>query len=643
MAGRLLAREPSDRYASAGEVLQALEGRSAGLHFPRAWRRRALAVGLALALGGLVLAFLEWRRSGGEFTPVLQGKRLEVRDERGRVAWARDFDQPLFSAHYGRFGPGGSGAVAVSFTPKQESPTLFASDESRTWIECFDEKGRPWSRFVLAMTDLPFSQRFAVTLDSHEFRKGEPACLVARGVHATWYPSVLGVFRVRRGAQRDHANVSLLSSVENSGHISRWTYADLEGDGVDEVVYACVNNRLYRALFVGAAPLRGEMGWEAQWTSPDHSGEPRTLPLFYRCVGFDAYDRMTFGAPEPRGVPLFVDPERQIRGLLSPAGGLVLDGDAAFPPPRQVSAFNGLIFRLVKQRDGGRWADMLELCEKEWPEDTPDPYGYLGRLFRATALLGLGRHGEADARFLSGEYRACMEVVVEAQAASRYARTEVAQTGLWAALCAGDEVWGRRLTERDPIRVFPWYADLYPGIAAYLRGDFEEAERRFRLSNASDAGSKATEPGLWLTDALLRRGRTAEARGTFDRLAKAFPGEHLEGGEVGLFLRFREGTSPGLLVPAFEGLLARRRLEAATEPEARAFLPLALARAAAVHRAAGDREGARRLQAEAEGLAPLLEARVEDARGFRDEGTRGLEDEGTGWPSLVSLLLGGVA
>jgi hypothetical protein len=632
VAGRLLAREPSDRYDSAEAVLQALKERSAGLYFPRAWRRRAAAAVLGLTL--LAGSWGGWRWWDRAAVPVVtfSGATLEVRRPSGRLLWSRTFERPITAARSGRFGPEGSPAVAVALLSDVDSPARSENADSGTIIQFFLADGCPWTQTSFAMNAIPFSNRFNLEFDSHVFRKGEPECLVVRGAHATWYPSSLKVLRTMPGRWGGPIVPQLALDIENSGHIYAWTYADLDGDGSDEVVYEAVNNRLYWGVYLGAASLRKLPSANALRVSPDVPRLRSERLLFYRCVGFDAYDSLAF-TPRRSGqsaIPFrWFNRRRDLAGLVFPDGRISLGGVPLEPSPEEVEAYNERMTQCVQFRDAGRWAELLAFCEQEWPLDSPGPYGYLGRFFRASALMGMGSHGQvsrlmsrspppgcagpppdlldhfrANAPFLAGDYRACLLVVDELLGAG-HERPEIGQVGLWAALYAEDAVWRLTFLSRTPVPVFAWNRDVFPGVAAYTDGDFVSAGQAFRAGYLASVGGRVPEPGLWLADTLLRRGKVREAREVFDELTRTFPGDHLEERDVALYLRLREGREdPGVLAASMDAVVEQARTAARTEVEARALLPFTLARAAAVHRAAGDRAGARRLQAEAEHLAP---------------------------------------
>lgn len=182
-------------------------------------------------------------------------------------------------------------------------------------------------------------------------------------------------------------------------------------------------------------------------------------------------------------------------------------------------------------------------------------------------------------------------------------RPELAITAAWDALYSGAPSMVSHWLAPGSFSRYGWEPDLFEGIGSFLRGDFAAAETQLRGMLAS-SGQHISDPGRWLVQVLISEGKVGEARKLLDEEVAAFPADHLDDGETALWLRWNEGSRSALVASRFDALLAKKRLEARTTVETRALLPITLARAAAVHRAAGQSAEAARLKAEALRLAP---------------------------------------
>jgi hypothetical protein len=89
-----------------------------------------------------------------------------------------------------------------------------------------------------------------------------------------------------------------------------------------------------------------------------------------------------------------------------------------------------------------------------------------------------------------------------------------------------------------------------------------------------------------------------------DVVRRRFPGERMDRGETELWLLWHEKAGDRALLSSMDDLVETKRRLAASGVDVRALLPLTLARAARMHRDAGDRARAQGLLDEALRLAP---------------------------------------
>ncbi len=618
---RLLERDPADRFSSAREALKAMKSHSAGFAVAGRWRWRAAAAVLLLALG---LAAVLWERHAAREAPIhlnFQDKILEARDASGRLLWTRTLPQVIQSAVGGHFGPGGTRAVACAVQWDAASASPFDTNQ----IVTFTSGGAPLQTLGIAARASGYGNHFRVDLQVHRFSRNDREKLVAYARHTTWYPSVLEVYA---DDALVHSYLPLGVSdltFQNSGSMSGYIYRDLDGDGVDEIICAGVNNRLYRLTFAAAVRLDPAASHtDAALTSPDLTWRRDSRMLFYRLFDSVEYGRLALRAD------LDGPPEIQVAGgherWVVDRFGLNRDG-APLPPDRTtVESINAKLGNLCSLRDEGRFRD-LELACEGLPKTAAQPYAWLGTLFRAHALLGQGRYAEsdrllhaeiarsasgrvpiyayqfwADDAFLSSAYEECLKRVDQIPRLERMVRCEIGHTALWAAIYRGDPGVRTHVFDNPDLTFFPWYPKMFDGVLKLLDGRPREAE--VVLKNLQDGFSEAGDIRLWLVRALLAQGKASEARELYDRSAVACPGTGIKKSLVGVEARCMSGDRDPALVQEADALLANFRKEAVHSVEARAVLPLELAAASRIHRAAGDRAEALKLETEALRLAP---------------------------------------
>ena len=281
LVGRLLEKAPADRYPDAAALLRDLEKRrSSTVSF---LRRRQVRLWLAATgLAALVVAAAVGVLSHGQRTVRVARAgptALQGLDERGLVVWSRPDlaalrDWTVFRARGGRLG------VAAFVRGKNDGSTLMPSV-----ISVLDGQTGERLRSIELANLYPDFEGFS--------RDFGPARLVARDldhdgadelivtvVHNYW-PSATFLVDPDRG------NVEVLFAA--SGHHLPIGFADVNGDGIDDILLAGPSNRLgwYAGIAaVDPAPLlrwrAGASPRGATTTTPDRLGsEGGVSPLLW--------------------------------------------------------------------------------------------------------------------------------------------------------------------------------------------------------------------------------------------------------------------------------------------------------------------------------------------------------------------------
>ena len=624
LTARLLERDPADRFLSARAALAALKARRRGLWLSRRARKRLAAMAsAACVLAGVVVAISWWRAHA---LPVLavDGATLSAKGAFGETLFKRTFDQSVQNACVGRFGPGGSPAIACALAWDGAVPSddgMVLDMKRGNPLLFLDRRGETLASTRLVIPNSPFAPRYEVTLSTHRFARKEPERLVAYLHHTLWYPSALYVFAAlsaNRGGTL--AREQIPNTFYSSGQINRnWAYADLDGDGLDEIVFGAVNNRLYKVYVVGAMAVNGatKLYWKTG-SSPDLVGGTGTAPPFYRLLTFTgrapAVDWLpasrTLHLSQPNGEP----------GLDLNAEGVPVGGG---PSPEEVRDLNGWISEMCRLRDSGEFEALVSKIEGD-TRTLPAPYDWLRRLFHAHGLMGSGRYQAAmdlllgdsplgtgdrpyaayqlyfSALFLSGRYRECVSDYMALPTAVHMDWADLTVPVAWANAYADDAALAQTISRSPAFMNYPM--PEFPALLAALSGDFGRAEELARALVPEK--TFFPEPSLVLIHALMAQGKIAEARKVMDTLNRRFAGERMDDGETELWLRWHERpNAPGLL-GSMDRLVEQKRRRAVSEIDIRALLPLTLARAARMHRDAHDPGAANRLQSEAYRLAP---------------------------------------
>ncbi len=619
---RLLAKDSRDRFASAGEAAAALQKRHSGLWMSRR-ARRAAAVAAVLA-AAIVLGGIWFARQQGPLRAVCNGKRLDVLSASGHLLWSRTLPRTLQSACFGDFGPGGTPAVACATTwGKSAQATSDDLTPDANQIYLFDAHGNRFMHWRVTLSPSPENDHYYVTLTSRRVEENRPEMLVAKVQHALWYPSALIFYNSAALDKSISPVIPDYQLVYNSGYITSWKLMDMDRDGVKELIYAGVNNLLYRAVFVAAARILPTPDRQHMFVvSPDVTLAVSTTPIFYRLVsmGWDYRLQLKGDAPPFELLRPGGDPWK-----LLGEGDLSLNGVSVPPVASDLQRLDRGLGELCQLRDQHKFADLLRASKRYSPPGRT-PYDWVRTLFEARADLGLERYdavgpllqsaerrnpGAAplyyyqfliDSDFLAGRYRQCLGLYDKIPVEARQMKPELADTAALAALYLPNTARGGSLLSDLATNHYGLYAATFYGALAFVTADYPDAVSRLKKLYQKPFFDPV--PDEWIVAALLREGRTKEARRRFDAVNTRFPSFDLADSEIGVWLRWREGRHNHGLLDRMDAILAEKRAKAVYDPTTRAFLPLTLYRDAVMHRDAGDRKEARALLAEARRLAP---------------------------------------
>ena len=259
---RLLEKSAGDRWPDAAAALDALR-RKRVLASPRFWRRAVLAAAAAVALGGVLFAWVRTHRGVPAAVRITQDQ-LVVTDARRHELWRRQFPGSGLDAVTGDFLGEGASQVAVSTAPAGRGQPAGTED-----IAVFGADGRERARFAsVGRTDLmrhfpgvgpTVDMPLLFALD----RGGRHPALAWITHSSPWFPSAVGIWDATRGARPGPV-------LYNSGHITGLRAAALAG-GRRELIATGINNRLgYQAVAVILDPVaRGGLAPPAPGVSPD--------------------------------------------------------------------------------------------------------------------------------------------------------------------------------------------------------------------------------------------------------------------------------------------------------------------------------------------------------------------------------------
>jgi hypothetical protein len=259
-------------YADAAELEAWKAARTSK---PPLWRNRQFLLVYAVSLTVAALALLAWwtlaGRKGAPADYRVGPNTLAVLDGAGRELWTVRLEHTLQADAY----QGELGFQKVWFGNLDRDAgveTLFVSwpenrGETGTTMHCFSEQGAEKWRFTAgravsdAMTDFSpgyFIERFLVLKDPGEIH---PRIYVTSH-HHSFYPNQVAVL--------DHQG-KVLAEYWHSGHLPYVAAADMDGDGIQDLILGGVNNG-YKAATVVVLDSRNVSGASVQ-----PGGDPRRL------------------------------------------------------------------------------------------------------------------------------------------------------------------------------------------------------------------------------------------------------------------------------------------------------------------------------------------------------------------------------
>ncbi len=632
ITARLLEQEPKDRLPSADAVLAAIENRSAGFALAKRWRRRTAAIIFFIVCLG---AFFGWQRWAAYKAPLdvsFHGKTLEARTPSGRLLWSREMPRAIQSTVFGHFGPDGTSAVACAITWDANEPATRLDLSHANELVVLNRDGSRFGKYNLGTRLNPFEQHYIVSLSSHRFSKSDHEKLVVKMECDPWYPGMVQVADFDHSPDGDVTrSYALDCAFYNSGYILSMFYRDLDGDGIDDIAFTSFNQGLYQCNVVGAARVAVPSGKSRPpaviYLSPDRVGSSDNSLMFYRCLGFENFRMFRLkdlGLSRPLGIVLPHSPA----ATLDRSGGLwTRAGLEIKPSATNVALLDSGLSQLCSLRFLGHYQGLLAQS-RIWLKRASGAYVWLGHLFEAQALMGLKRYAEAisvlgqaqkegrparspsysylyllQCKFLTGQYEDVLTQYDGIPDWARAYRRGIGLTAMWAALYGGDPEAMGRYTYGMTLNGISSDTELYTALFMFFQGDYSGAGKALQ-GQVSKKDTASSMPSQWLIASLLREHRLHAAESVMKAAIARFPGDHLRDSEIKLWLDWNAGRRDSSLVSRFDHVLAEKRLYAPVDVPSRALLPVTLARASAIQRAAGKRSMADRLEREAMRLAP---------------------------------------
>jgi hypothetical protein len=210
---------------------------------PAERRARRPRIGVVIAACALVVVLIGWASATAALVRVpaawsLQGSRLTVVDGRERVCWEKSF--PPFNklldasrhdiALISDIDGDGRRETLFNFFPQDLGRV-------RSSLHCYDRKGRLRWEHPYGAAKTFGGRSFEPLFAGHFIR---PVSIRGRGYvlvvanHYIWYPAQIALL--------DAATGRLVEEYWHPGLIEHLVLADLDGDGVDEAVFAGINN-----------------------------------------------------------------------------------------------------------------------------------------------------------------------------------------------------------------------------------------------------------------------------------------------------------------------------------------------------------------------------------------------------------------
>lgn len=473
---RLLELRPEDRWPSAAEALVAFDRRRAGVA-PAATRRRLLtaAAGVVVTVGA-VFGLRAIVAGGGDVAQVVTvDGRTEARDGEGRVLWSRDHPGMRVLTVTGELSP--IRGIETALLRSRPAELSIASD-APVELEVVSATGDAiWSE-VFGEVDLNWYPRLSpdrwATFPQVADVDGDGLDEVVFGTsHPLWYPTEIHVVGV---GGDDHF------MAVNSGHLNDLKTADLDGDGVLEVVALAINNPLgFQVALVVTSPFDRRTGERCRTVvSPDlaDTREGQTSGsggcLSYTLLGPRWSNPEVEVDAQARTLVVRKGAERVVFDRFANRIGGPLEGAGPGPLHRFWRDLGDASARLrFDPLTAPRWHDEIEALARHHPELLDDaPHLTAVALMLGAALAEGGRHDAA------------------AELLEQYANELEDQLDLWLRageqrLIAGEREVGRRLVRRS----LPVLADgrnIYDPIVvlafdAAVFGDDDDVEATVEL------------------------------------------------------------------------------------------------------------------------------------------------------------------
>jgi serine/threonine protein kinase/tetratricopeptide (TPR) repeat protein len=426
---RLLEKEPSDRYATAEDVLADLAA-----HRPPPRRRRLgrfrkwiLPAAAALLIGTAILPVWPWNRPRLARLVIPPGQAASAYDAAGKLLWRRPDLTTSTHAAVGRFLPSGGPQVAAILDGKG----TFDPDSIRTLSILDGATGA-----VLSTTTLPnpaerfpeFAPTFSAGLVSPVDLKGDGLDdVVVTYVHSPWWPSVT-VLCSPRSSSAETVFVA-------SGHLRFVFAADLDGDGKKEMILAGPSNRLGWNVGFAAVklPVNVPGTVEASRIRPAETPDRDTSTASENLLWYALAPHMGENDVESS---LRFNAEKRVLEFRSPSGLEILSADGFLRsdpsplPPSEREAARRLAYGRLRETarllEAGLAKDAVAeatqavaAVERSGDRTLAD---WAGRV-RARALVRAGRLSEAEKSFdsLAATSRQRAEVAFEAGSAFHFA------------------------------------------------------------------------------------------------------------------------------------------------------------------------------------------------------------------------------
>jgi tRNA A-37 threonylcarbamoyl transferase component Bud32 len=253
VVARTLERNPSNRYATAAEVLADLGAeRAPGNPWGRGRLRRAFVIAAAVGAAGFCAAWLSMKGLPGAHRAaprlVTDGTwGVKALDDSGNGLWARNDVRGADTAAIVRT-DGGKGLRIATVLARQNAYPAHAEAKELVFLDPASGRVAESHRLVNGADLFPgFSDRFGVDRVAAVDIEGDGYDeVVVVYIHSPYFPSYAVLFDPQSGSSR-----VLLAS---SGHLRLRGGFDLDGDGRRELVFDGPNNRM--GWLSGVAAIR---------------------------------------------------------------------------------------------------------------------------------------------------------------------------------------------------------------------------------------------------------------------------------------------------------------------------------------------------------------------------------------------------